>query len=182
MEYDLESGPWDPITGVVSSCLGMVGNMTKSLGDVPIAVSRANKAHPINGNVARRSLNVAQGTVVGTSKGVGRILLAGFRSPFEVMLMAARGFHNVPALYGDDSVRSQERITGMVSGFEAMGKVRQLIIWFGDIFDRNRKLDTVCTMAFRACFCIQSTVLGAKDSLASARGLQRDWADLFSNQ
>ena len=124
MEYDLESGPWDPITGVVSSCLGMVGNMTKSLGDVPAAVSRANKARPIDGSVARGSLNVAQGTVFGTSKGVGRILLAGFRSPFEVMLMAARGFHNVPALYGDSSVRPHERITGVVSGFEAMGKVR----------------------------------------------------------
>lgn len=172
MEYDLESGPWDPITGVVSSCLGMIGNMTKSLGDVPIAVSRANKARPTDGSVARGSLNIAQGTVVGTSKGVGRILLAGFRSPFEVMLMAARGFHNVPALYGDGSVRPPERITGVVSGFEAMGKVRQLIFRCKVIFDRSRKSGTVCTTEFRACFCIQSTVLGMKGSLASARALQ----------
>jgi hypothetical protein len=43
--------------------------------------------------------------------------------------MAARGFHNVPALYGDGSVRLPERINGIVSGFEAMGKVRQLIFW-----------------------------------------------------
>jgi hypothetical protein len=105
----------------------MVGNMAKSLGDVHTAVSRANKTHPVDGSVARGSLNVAQGTIVGTSKGVGRILLAGFRSPFEVMLMAARGFHNVPALYGDVSVRHPERITGVVSGFEAMGKVKQLL-------------------------------------------------------
>jgi hypothetical protein len=83
----------------------MVGNMTKSLGDVPIAVSRANKERPVDGSITRGSLNMAQGTIVGTSKGVGRILLAGFRSPFEVMLMAARGFHNMPALYGDESVR-----------------------------------------------------------------------------
>ena len=100
--------------------------MTKSLGDIPVAVNRANKARPIDGSAARGSLNVAQGTVVGTSKGVGRILLAGFRSPFEVMLQAARGFHNVPTLYGDESVRPSERITGIVSGFEAMGKVSQL--------------------------------------------------------
>jgi len=38
MEYDLESGPWDPIARVVSSCLGMAGNMTKNLGDVPIGI------------------------------------------------------------------------------------------------------------------------------------------------
>lgn len=101
----------------------MVGNMTKSLGDVPAAVSRANKARPVNGSKTRGSLNVAQGTIAGTSKGVGRILLAGFRSPFEVMLLAARGFHNVPALYGDESVRRPDRITGIMSGFGAMGKV-----------------------------------------------------------
>jgi hypothetical protein len=155
VEYNLESGPWDPITGVVSSCLGMVANMTKSLVDVPIAVSRANKARPIDGSVARCSLNVAQGTVVGTSKGVGRVLLAGFRSPFEVMLMAARGFHNVPALYGDESVRPPERINGVVSGFEAMGKVRHLLLQSQVVFDQNRKLATVCTTVFRACFCIR---------------------------
>ena len=172
MEYDLESGPWDPITGVISSCLGMVGNMTKSLGDVPIAVNQANKARPIHGSVARRSLNVAQGTIVGSSKGVGRILLAGFRSPFEVMLMAARGFHNVPALYGDSSVRSPERITGIASGLEAMGKVRQLIFQSKIVSDRQRKSDTVFTTVFRACFCILLTVLGMKDLLASARALQ----------
>jgi hypothetical protein len=107
----------------------MVGNMTKTLGDVPIAISRANKACPIDGSITRGSLNVAQGTIVGTSKGVGGILLAGFRSPFEVMLMAARGFHNVPVLYGDGSVRLPERINGIMSGFEAMGKVRQLMLW-----------------------------------------------------
>lgn len=38
MEYDLESGPWDPIARVVSSCLRMAGNMTKNLGDVPIGI------------------------------------------------------------------------------------------------------------------------------------------------
>ncbi|KAE9377441.1 glycosyltransferase family 1 protein [Stipitochalara longipes BDJ] len=122
IEYDLESGPWDPITGVVSSCLGMVSNMTKSLADVHTAVSRANEGCPVHGSIGQRSLSIAQGTIAGTSKGVGRILLAGFRSPFEVMLMAARGFHNVPALYGDKTVRPPERITGIVSGFEAIGK------------------------------------------------------------
>jgi hypothetical protein len=146
--------------------------MTKSLGDVPIAVSRANKARPVDGSITRGSLNMAQGTIVGTSKGVGRILLAGFRSPFEVILMAARGFHNMPALYGDESVRPPERITGVVSGFGAMGKVRQSVFWPKLISDRNRKLDTVCTTASRACFCTRLKVLDMKGLLASARALQ----------
>jgi hypothetical protein len=160
----------------------MVGNMTKSLGDVPIAVSRANKARPVDGSITRGSLNMAQGTIVGTSKGVGRILLAGFRSPFEVMLMAARGFHNMPALYGDESVRPPERITGVVSGFGAMGKVRQLVFWSKLISDRNRKLDTVCTTASQAYFCTRLKVPDMKGLLASARALQQDWVESFSNQ
>ena len=101
----------------------MVGNMTKSLGDVYDAVNEANKTRPVDRGIGRKSLNIAQGTITGTSKGIGRILLAGFRSPFEVMLMAAQGFHNVPALYGDETVRPPERIIGIISGFEAMGKV-----------------------------------------------------------
>lgn len=97
--------------------------MSKSLGDVPVEVSRARKSNPSEGSSVRESVNIAQGTVVGTSKGIGRILAAGFRSPFEVTLAAAKGFRNVPALYGDETVRPAERITGIKSGLATVGKV-----------------------------------------------------------
>jgi len=71
----------------------------------------------------RESANIASGIMTGFTKGMGRILLAGFRSPFEVTLSAARGFHNTPLLYGDETVRPLERITGIRSGIEAAGKV-----------------------------------------------------------
>jgi hypothetical protein len=35
----------------------------------------------------------------------------------------ARGFHNAPKLYGDDTVRPQERVTDLQSGLKAAGKV-----------------------------------------------------------
>ena len=50
--------------------------------------------------------------------------------------MAARGFHNVPALYGDETVRPPERITGIISGFEAMGKVRSASCYLKSSIDR----------------------------------------------
>jgi hypothetical protein len=71
-------------------------------------------------------LQTSGGVVVGTSKAVGKIIIAGFKSPFEVSLSAARGFHNVPRLYGDDTVRANERITGVWSGLRAAGKVNTL--------------------------------------------------------
>lgn len=68
-------------------------------------------------------LGISKGIALGTSKGVGRILLAGFKSPFDMTLQAARGFHNLPKLYGDETVRRPDKITGVWSGLTAAGKV-----------------------------------------------------------
>lgn len=55
--------------------------------------------------------------------GVGRVVEAGLRSPMEFTLAMARGFHNAPKLYGDQSVRSPEKVTGIQSGLKVAGKV-----------------------------------------------------------
>ncbi|MCJ1251342.1 hypothetical protein MMC30_008574 [Trapelia coarctata] len=109
----------------------MVGDMCKSVADIPLEVRRARHSHRANappppdhaGSAAlREAPHIALGAVTGLSKGIGRILLAGFRSPFEVTLAAARGFYHLPLLYGDQSVRKAERITGVVSGLQAVAK------------------------------------------------------------
>ncbi|KAF4548462.1 Sterol 3-beta-glucosyltransferase-like protein 4 [Elsinoe fawcettii] len=61
-------------------------------------------------------------TAIGTSKGVGRILESSFRSPMDFSHALARGFHNAPRLYGDDTVRKQDKITDFKSGVRAAGK------------------------------------------------------------
>ncbi|MCJ1288321.1 hypothetical protein MMC26_007676 [Xylographa opegraphella] len=61
-------------------------------------------------------------TALGTGKGVGRIVGAGLKSPMEFTLSLAKGFHNAPKLYGDESVRQPDRITGFQSGIRAAGK------------------------------------------------------------
>ncbi len=60
---------------------------------------------------------------LGAGKGIGRIVEAGLKSPMDFTLSIARGFHNAPKLYGDESVRPSEKITGIQSGLRAAGKV-----------------------------------------------------------
>jgi UDP:flavonoid glycosyltransferase YjiC (YdhE family) len=56
-------------------------------------------------------------------KGVSRIVAAGMKSPLDFTLGLARGFHNAPKLYGDDTVRPQAKVTDFQSGIKAAGKV-----------------------------------------------------------
>ncbi|KAK5171319.1 uncharacterized protein LTR77_004463 [Saxophila tyrrhenica] len=53
---------------------------------------------------------------LGTSKGVGRIIGAGFKSPMDFSMAVTKGFRNAPKLYGDDTVRKTEQVTDFRSG------------------------------------------------------------------
>jgi hypothetical protein len=57
-----------------------------------------------------------------TSKGLGRIMKAAVRAPMDVSVSMTKGFHNVPKLWGDDTVRPQERVSDFKSGIKAVGK------------------------------------------------------------
>lgn len=63
---------------------------------------------------------------IGAGKGIQRIVAAGMKSPMDFTLGIARGFHNAPKLYGDDTVRPQEKVTDFQSGLRAAGKVNFL--------------------------------------------------------
>jgi hypothetical protein len=63
---------------------------------------------------------------IGAGKGISRIVGAGIKSPMDFTLGIARGFHNAPKLYGDDTVRPQEKVTDFQSGLKAAGKVNKL--------------------------------------------------------
>lgn len=60
--------------------------------------------------------------VTRAGKGVSRIVGAGLKSPMDFTLGIARGFHNAPKLYGDDTVRPQAKVTDFQSGLKAAGK------------------------------------------------------------
>lgn len=69
-------------------------------------------------------------SAIGASKGISRVVGAGIKSPMDFTLGLARGFHNAPKLYGDDTVRPQERVTDFQSGLKAAGKVCSLLSSF----------------------------------------------------
>ena len=61
-------------------------------------------------------------SAVDTGKGLARIIGAGFRSPMDFSLNVAKGFHNVPKLYGAD-VRQVDKVTDLQSGLRTAAKV-----------------------------------------------------------
>ena len=57
-----------------------------------------------------------------TSKGIGRFAKALVQSPMELSMSFTRGFHNLPKLWGDDTVRPQAQVSDFMSGAKAAGK------------------------------------------------------------
>ncbi|CAI6339781.1 unnamed protein product [Periconia digitata] len=60
-------------------------------------------------------------SLVGTGKGIGRIVGAGFKSPMDFSMNVAKGFHNVPKLYGAE-VRQVDKVTDFNSGVRTAAK------------------------------------------------------------
>jgi len=81
------------------------------------------------GHYAERSDSISDAAhmpldaAVGAGKGVGRMVGVGLKSPMDFTLGLARGFHNAPKLYGDESVRQADKVTDFQSGLKAAGKV-----------------------------------------------------------
>lgn len=60
-------------------------------------------------------------SAVDTGKGLARIVGAGFKSPMDFSLGVAKGFHNVPKLYGAE-VRQVDKVTDLQSGLRTAAK------------------------------------------------------------
>lgn len=61
-------------------------------------------------------------TGVHMSKGAGRFVKAVVQGPVDISVNITRGFHNIPKLWGDDTVRPQERVSDLKSGVKAVGR------------------------------------------------------------
>ena len=61
-------------------------------------------------------------TVTDTGKGIHKIIGAGFKSPMDFSMALAKGFHNAPKLYGDETVRKSDQVTDLKSGLRAATK------------------------------------------------------------
>jgi hypothetical protein len=78
--------------------------------------------------------NGSNETIVGfrAAQGLGRIMKAATRAPGIVTVAMAQGAHNIPRMWGDKTVRPQDKVTGVVSGVAAGCKVGfrcELLVW-----------------------------------------------------
>jgi hypothetical protein len=66
--------------------------------------------------------NCSHKAAVRAEKGATAVAAATIRPAMDFTLAIARGFHNAPKLYGDDTVRSADKIVDFKSGVAAAGK------------------------------------------------------------
>lgn len=91
--------------------------------------SRSSSPSRQPGQPPHRSLSNTQAgqisldAALGAGKSIKQIVGAGLKSPMDFTLGLARGFHNAPKLYGDESVRQADKVTDLQSGLKAAGKV-----------------------------------------------------------
>ena len=118
-----DDGPTDPLSGGLSAVLGTVGIIAQRASDYPLLLSKILESKD---DAATRE-EIAE-FAKDSGKGVTGLVGAGLRAPMDLTHNVARGFHNLPKLYGDETVREVDRVTDVQSGLMAAGKVSLRIL------------------------------------------------------
>lgn len=149
-----EGGTLSPSDSRSSQCApramatALRGSLSRSSSGSRSRTGSPKRSSSETGHLRRSSSNhITADTVMGTGKGIGRMVGASVKSPMDFTLGIARGFHNAPKLYGDDKVRESDKITDFQSGLKAAGKVRVACLHHGNISDKSRNSATDFTMA-----------------------------------
>jgi len=144
-EWNDFEGPGEPLTGVAGSLMTSVGNVFSGIGGVPYKVAKTTKkrreerekrkhthrktqvetttTHAIDhGRSSSTDMGTAEDVARQVGRGVYKTISAIARTPVDASLALAQGFHNAPRLYGDDTVRTPTRVTGIKSGLKAAGR------------------------------------------------------------
>ena len=114
----MDEGPADPLSGALSATFGAVGTIAQRVGDYPLLLAKVLEAKE-DDQVHREVAEFAKDS----NKGVTGIIGAGLKAPMDITHNMARGFHNLPKMYGDDTVRPLDKVTDVQSGLQAAGKV-----------------------------------------------------------
>lgn len=157
-EHYTDEGPVEPISGGFMSALDSTTSMLMGILDIPSEMakggieiaSRASESKQKQATGRKNSKTPSLMTDEGSfkssktessnadsersythsSKGVSRVVKAMVKAPMDISVSMTKGLHNVPKLYGDDTVRPQERISDFKSGAKAAG--RELGLGFYD--------------------------------------------------
>ncbi|KAJ4304126.1 hypothetical protein N0V88_001736 [Collariella sp. IMI 366227] len=111
-EWNDFEGPGEPLTGAAGSLMTSVGNIFGVETTTTHAIDRRNTSSTV-------ATNPAEEVVRQVGRGARKSASALARTPVDLSLALAQGFHNAPRLYGDDTVRRPTRVTGIRSGLRA---------------------------------------------------------------
>ena len=116
--HPADDGPADPLSGALSAALGAFGTVAQRVSDYPLLLAKvleAKEEHEAEKEIAEFAKD--------SGKGVTGIVGAGLKAPMDITHNVARGFHNLPKMYGDETVRPLDKVTDVQSGLQAAGKV-----------------------------------------------------------
>nr|POE48635.1 isoform 2 of sterol 3-beta-glucosyltransferase ugt80a2 [Quercus suber] len=112
----------DPSALCVSTASGSQSDMLQGQWNSKVDDSTPKRVRSRVEPGSGRSQDMLRRTGAHTSKGLGRFAKALVLSPMELSVSFTKGFHNVPKLWGDDTVRPQEQVTDLKSGLKAVGR------------------------------------------------------------
>ncbi|KAL1897370.1 hypothetical protein Sste5346_004106 [Sporothrix stenoceras] len=156
-EYHIHTGdqPWEPITGAGSALLGDLSSIAMAVADFPLQLFKKAKKVEEEGKktgeklkekldetsttikVDTPSATVTLDTAVQAGQSVSRIVSTGLQTPLHFCLGLARGFHNAPRLYSDETVRNlpgtedEPAVDGLGGGIKAASKAFGLGLYDG---------------------------------------------------
>ncbi|KAG9236997.1 hypothetical protein BJ875DRAFT_191226 [Amylocarpus encephaloides] len=127
--HSLVSGPSDPVTGVAAAAFETVSDILMGLATGPLEAVHQIQQSKSNSSTAQCPLrlrenkpNPYEAVAVSTGKGLGKMVGASLKAPVLFTTNISSGFHNVPKLYGDTTVREVGKVDGAKSGMVAAGK------------------------------------------------------------
>ena len=84
----------------------------------------------------------------GNQNSAARIMVASLKFPMDFALHVAKGFHNAPKIYGDDTVRPFRKIKGLKTGLESSARVTRSLHIYASA-NSSRNLLSVSTTVFQ---------------------------------
>lgn len=111
-------------TAVTSGTLSPTATANSATSKDQDKANRRPSPSPTPGHKSESNFNIEAALDAGleTGKNVSRVVETGVKTPMNFCMSLAKGFRNAPKLYNDDTVRKQEKVTGLGSGVMLAGK------------------------------------------------------------
>lgn len=109
-------------TGSTTTLTSDTANTSGVLSQSTASDSASAKERPPPSPTGQFDVEAALGVGIETGKNLSRVVETGVKTPMNFCMSLAKGFRNAPKLYNDETVRKQEKVTGLGSGLMLAGK------------------------------------------------------------